>query len=79
MNKLLLHKIKSFLHTLLHKLKMVTEQRRGSTEGAFARARQNLLTCSQFLMGMGESRVMCRCLELFCQGDTLCQAGNHDD
>jgi len=60
MNKLLLHKIKSFLHTLLHKLKMVTEQRRGSTEGAFARARQNLLTCSQFLMGMGESRVMCR-------------------
>ena len=79
MNKLLLHKIKSFLHTLLHKLKMVTEQRRGSTEGAFARARQNLLTCSQFLMGMGESRVMCRCLKPFCQRDTLCQAGNHDD
>ena len=52
MNGLLLHSLKSAVS------KMV-ESRRGSMGGC-AKARQMGRTCSQLVMGMGESRVMCR-------------------
>ena len=52
MNGFLLHSLKSCLS------KMVEERR--NNMGGCAKARQMGRTCSQFLMGMGESRVMCR-------------------
>ena len=51
MNGFLLHSLKSWS-------KMVEERR--NNMGGCAKARQMGRTCSQFLMGMGESRVMCR-------------------